>query len=202
MKPKITIGIPAGSHVVFDFAISLARLAAYYSESYQLDNIIYAQGCYLHDNRNRMVSNFLATDSEWLLQIDTDIVFDINIIDNLLALANRKNSKFVSAWYMNIVQGKYIPMLYTEKENQLHYVLPSLGPDIQVDACGLACVMIHREVFEKLNNGTSQGWFYFIEKNNKLVSEDLTFSLNARQAEYEIWVDSNLKLKHMKLGDI
>ena len=62
---KVTIGIPGSSHVVFDFAMCLAKLSAYYSENYQLDNIIYAQGCYLHDNRNRMVSELYMSISSF-----------------------------------------------------------------------------------------------------------------------------------------
>lgn len=203
MNPKVTIGIPTGGSVIFDFALSLAKLSAYYSDKYVLDGIQYASGCYLHDNRNRIVSNFLKTSSEWLLFIDTDIVFSVDIIDKLLDINSKHNALIVGGWYMNMIQGKYLPMLYRKKEDVFTCILPSMNQDFSVDAIGLGCVMIHREVFEKLDKQTGQSWFYFDEtEDKKLISEDIVFCLNARRQGYEIWVDSNLKLKHMKIGDI
>lgn len=200
-KTLVTIGIPTSSHVIFEFALSLARLSAYYSPNYQLDSISYAQGCLVHANRNKIVTNFLSSNSEWLLQIDTDMVFNSDLIDKLLLLASKKEAKIVSGWAMNIIKGKYVPVIYQRNGDRYKHILPTANQYISVDAVGTACIMIHRTVFEKLKN-TSQNWFYFDNYNEELIGEDLVFCNNARLANYEIWIDTNLKLKHMKLNEI
>lgn len=197
---KINIGIPTSDETKFKFTLSLAKLCAYRSDKYVLTDLLYGQGCYVHENRNKIVSSFKNAD--WLLQLDTDIVFEYSLIDNLLALAETTDSKIVAGWYMNIIQNKYIPLVYKKKENNYVYTLPSGDTPISVDIVGTGCLMVHREVFETIKNNTSSPWFYFSELNGKVVGEDFVFCQNARNAGYTIFIDPKLRVKHLKLGEV
>jgi GT2 family glycosyltransferase len=199
---KVDIGMPASDECKFRFALSLASICAYRSNKYVLSNSPYGQGCYVHENRNHIVELFLERGSDWLLQIDTDIVFDIFLIENLLTLAEKTKSKIVAGWYMNIVKEKYVPLVYKEKDGFFKYILPSGSEPISVDVVGTGCLMTHREVFEKTKNETSSPWFYFEDLNNKVVGEDFVFCRNARKLGYTIFIDPKLRVKHLKLGEV
>jgi GT2 family glycosyltransferase len=200
MTPKVIIGIPASEETKFKFTLSLAQLCAYRSDKYLLSGLVYGQGCYVHENRNKIVNAF--KDADWLLQLDTDIIFEITLIDKLLQLAENTKSRVVAGWYMNIVQNKYIPLVYRKKDNNYIFVLPSGDSPISVDIVGTGCLMVHKEVFEKIKKDTASPWFYFDELNGKTVGEDFVFCQNARNAGYNIFIDPELRVKHLKLGEV
>jgi len=197
---KVCVGIPTSEETKFKFTLSLAKLCAYRSDRYLLTDLVYGQGCYVHENRNKIVNRF--KDADWLLQLDTDIVFETTLIDDLLRLAEDTNSKIVAGWYMNIVQNKYVPLVYKKKDNDYVFILPQGDKPISVDIVGTGCLMVHKEVFEKIKKNTASPWFYFDELNNKVVGEDFVFCQNARKAGYDIFIDPKLRVKHLKLGEV
>src|SRR5690606_10825476 len=111
-------------------------------------------GSNISKGRNELVARFLdKTDGEWLLFIDSDMVFPEDTIVRLLAAAQAAGTKIISGLCVMVTGDGPIPTLYlpAEGENEVTRVMLNAPDDqvMQVFATGAACLMIHRDVFEE-----------------------------------------------------
>jgi hypothetical protein len=159
--------------------------------------------------RTEVVKHFLhRTDADWLLMIDSDMVFDPDTIYRLWSNARPVERPIVAGHcYAMMAERGPVPTMWLEA-----------GPDapgpfipfegypkdalVPVGATGAACLMIHRSVFEKLQAEHPEGypypWFEEARWNNLPVGEDLTFCIRARKAGFPIFVDTGLDIGHVK----
>src|SRR6185312_5634096 len=78
-KPQFIIGYVHGGMVHEPFMKSILNCAWYDGrERKMLHSVVSHQGLYVDDNRNALVRLFLSQNAEWLLMVDTDIVFPAN----------------------------------------------------------------------------------------------------------------------------
>jgi len=79
------------------------------------------------------------------------------------------------------------------------------GDVVQVDACGMACTLIKREVLEKLYPKYEGSPFAFTRdtidppvdgKNKRDMSEDVVFCERAKKEGFTVWCDTAIRPKH------
>jgi GT2 family glycosyltransferase len=204
---EIAVSFPAGSHVTSVFTGSLAAMCCSTSSLYHIDRIIYYTSCYVHVNRNKIVRKFLQSKAEWLLQLDPDLRFKQDLIQRLVILADKKQAKFVAGWYPNLTEMEtgepnFIPLVFSRDEDTKYRpmleVIKAVEP-MTADAVATGCIMVHREVYEKVEKEGPNPWFDFEETDRGTeLGEDIFFSKTVREAGYEIWVDPLLRLEHYK----
>jgi len=154
----------------------------------------------VEDSRTKVVYKFLGTDKSFthLLFLDYDVVPPMNAIEAMykadkdvisanypLYIQNRIHS---SAFKLDPENKQFYPLSYTERG--LH----------QVDAIGLGCALIKREVLEKavlskcfdLRYGMKNGHF------DMLDSDDITFSKVVLRDGFKIWADMDQVCDHYK----
>ncbi len=172
--------------------------------------------------RNRMVTDFLANErAQWLWILDSDAVFPPDMLDNLLAAADPEERPIVGALAHQMrgkVDDDYQPSL-DEHGTQIREVQPTmykieyddgewvgyrevtsyiLGLN-EVDATGCHCLLVHRDVFEKIQSSHPYRWFREDEVAPEIVAgEDIWFCLQARALGYPIFVDTRLEAGHVK----
>jgi hypothetical protein len=103
-----------------------------------------------------------------------------------------------------------IPTLYlpAEEPNAVTKVMLNAPDDqvLQVYATGAACLMIHRDVLERIRNealaGDSFPWFQERAINTQWVSEDISFCLRAYELGFTVFVDTTLSIGHAKYGRV
>lgn len=143
-----------GSHSTH-FTRSLAALVDY-DRAHQVGvyrGVLYQEsGANISKGRNELVSQFLATDDgEWLLLIDSDMVFPPTVIVQLLACSVVTQARMVGGLCVFIGGLGPIPTLYQYRTEDaitgVQFDYPD-GAQLQVAATGSACLMVHREVFE------------------------------------------------------
>jgi hypothetical protein len=96
-------------------------------------------------NRNKLASDFLRDDAEWVLFLDQDTVPTEDLLPRLIALKR----PFVCGVYFN--RGEpHNPLLYKRVANGMYTAFTEYekGALFPVDATGLGCALIHRSVFE------------------------------------------------------
>lgn len=133
--------------------------------------------------RNEIVKN---TQMPYIFFVDPDTVLPINTIKKMLehdlpivsGIVYKRTAPHVPSIY-NKNKDKWIP--------KLDY--PSMGL-IEVDAVGAACLLVKREVFEKIG----EPYFEYIES---IKSEDFDFCEKAKKAGYKIMVDCSIKCGHV-----
>ena len=100
-------------------------------------------------NRNHIVSGFLKTTADWLFWIDTDNVTPIGGIRRLLdnrkeivsGLYYQKSKEQNPVAYLKVDDNRYVPI-----ENWTR------GELVPVAAAGLGAVLVHRSVYEKIQD--------------------------------------------------
>jgi len=202
---KVRVAIPTRSHNYSEVSLSLTRLLLDLKDQddYTVEvSLSYKQP--VDANRNKIVKKFLASNCEWLLMIDADIVPPKDILD-----MTKHGKKIVSATVLGMKNGIPHPLIMKMNEENGMYHMVSLDKYkeelrddglIEIDGSGTGCILIHREVLEKME----PPWFRF--QYNKFgdvkYSEDYRFSQRAKEMGYKIYCDTNMPCKHYKKIDL
>jgi predicted O-methyltransferase YrrM/GT2 family glycosyltransferase len=179
-------------------------------------NLWAESGANISKVRNELVTRFLdQPDSEWLLFLDSDMVFPKDTIVRLLAAAKHSDVKVISGLCVMVTDMGPIPTLYqfdnVEDSDGITRVMFDY-PDnavVQVAATGAACLMVHRSVIESMQEaagGSPYAWFQECTMARKgtthWVSEDISFCLRANDLGHSVFVDCTLEIGHHKHGRI
>lgn len=151
--------------------------------------------------RNKITSMFLDTDDGWLLMLDTDMGFPPDLPARLLATADPVDRPIVGGlcFGMSKDQGVF-PTAYVIRNNRFWIVNTLPDEPFQVDGTGAACLLIHRDVFERtLITDWPGRWFDRLFYGGEPVGEDLSFCLRCRAAGIPIWIDPTIPIDHHKI---
>jgi hypothetical protein len=157
---------------------------------------------------------------EWLLFIDSDMTFDMDVVDRMLETVENNPDKDIKILGGLCFAGgrgnKAFPTLY-KVENAEGWTpdqpmdivrVEEYPPDalVKVNATGGAFLMIHRQVLIDMQERSKvyQGypnnypWFREYEQAGQPFGEDVFFGLAAGAAGYSTWVHTGIKIGHMK----
>lgn len=222
---KLVIGIVHGTEVDGWFFHSMIHLLATLMDSAPKDRPIpisevlcVRSGPALQLGRGVLVNTFMEkTDGDVLLMLDSDMrftpqtIFQMWKLHESLTQHNGENAKilgglaFIASAPRLDAFGLIQPNIWAPApDGSRRYAAIFDYPQdtlIQVGATGAACLMVHREVFEKIaaNQGTNGRWFYHehLEDGDEL-GEDLSFCRRATDAGYPIFMHTALKFGHAK----
>jgi len=149
-------------------------------------------------NRNAAIAN--RKDAKWVLFLDSDHVFQPDLLTRLLAhnkdivtpLYLRRGPPFDTTIYEEIVvghsaEGKQICRWKHRPQIKGEHGL------IQVAASGCGAMLVRSYVFETLK----APWFEDGQLRSDERMEDIYFCLKAQQAGFKIWCDLDTKLGHL-----
>lgn len=152
--------------------------------------------------------------ADWLLMIDSDMGFDHNTIDRLIAAADPVKAPIVGALCFarkrdgaasfGGLRFRATPTLYTFIDDGESFgFLPMFDypPDtlVPVAATGAACVLIHRNALAAIRDRHGDAWFDPItHPNGTTFSEDLSFCLRAAACDLPLHVHTGIKTTHDK----
>jgi hypothetical protein len=109
------------------------------------------------------------------------------MIDVLLA----QEKDIIGGWVM--LRSEEIPNVYKWKdENKVEHIPVYPKGLTEVDRMGGGCVLVKREVYEKL----PKPCYKYDEKHK---TEDLYFCDLAKEKGYEIWVEGTIRCQHIDI---
>ena len=192
---KVYIAVPTESGQIF-FELAL-RLSQWDNQTTIPATVVYHPFLMPIDHaRNTIVHDFLLTDCTHLMMVDDDIVPPVDALERLLF-----HDKDIVAAACPLIgpnsDGDLITTMnaYNLNKKQAYTIIESTGLR-KVDAVGTGCMMVKREVFEKLRVPP------FLTEYNvdgiKYRGEDLNFCNQASLEGFDTYVDFNLKCKHIK----
>jgi hypothetical protein len=170
----------------------------------------------LADARNKAVKLFLKEDlADWLFWVDTDMGFAADTVDRLLAAADpverpvvgglaftqkEEESDLMGGW-----RCRAAPTVFdwtVLDDGQMGFSVRWNYPPGQLTRCagtGSACVLIHRSVFERVQEkfGT---WYDRVPNTTtgQLLSEDLALCLRAGALDIPVHVHTGVRTTHQK----
>jgi len=179
-ETSVLIGVPHLGIVDFDFAFSLRNLKA--PEGSKMA-IFGQKRTIIHQARNIIVNALLESDYEWLLFIDSDQVFEPDLLLKLL----ETKKDFVGTQIFKRVKP-YSPCI-SRVDNKGNLISIMVNELSEVDSIGMGATLIHRKVFEKIKKPQ----FEFIGEKG----EDIVFCEKAKKEGFKIWCDPNIEISHI-----
>ena len=202
-QKKVLIAIPtrdSNSFIPISLAVSLFRIKPTKKHALGL-HYSYAQP--VDANRNKIIEHFLSLgeEFEWLLMIDDDCPVPSNVLDLLYT-----GKKIVSGVIFAMKNGIPYPLIMKDAEDGFYTLMNAKEITsqnksvIKVDGTGMGCMAIHRSVLKKME----KPWFRFeyTDSGDIRLGEDYWFCEKAKKAGYNIYVDTNVQVGHIKSLDL
>jgi hypothetical protein len=144
--------------------------------------------------RNWLIRKFKAADFTHLFFLDSDIEPPLDCIDRLLVL----NAHLAVGCYPLLMpQGLRWSLANRDSDRRYRLLewLPFLDKPFEVDAGGAGCLLIRRDVFDKVN----WPWFKWVEfEDGHQESEDIFFFRKCNDAGLRVKVDPLVICNHLK----
>jgi GT2 family glycosyltransferase len=188
IKPTVVIAIPFFGDVDVEFLSSLTSL----DKPGGRGAIVYAKTIrtLIIPARNLLAQSALDYDSQFLLFIDSDMVFGSESLMRLLTRAADKNVSIVGAISYKR-KTPYEACIVRRIGSKWRYCDSSGPPGMyEVDGIGMAFTLIKTQVFKDLE----KPYFY---ANRSGLREDLNFCWNAKKAGHRIFVDTSVQVGHL-----
>jgi hypothetical protein len=143
-------------------------------------------GPYVFSNREQVAEDFLKTDCTHLFFVDSDVLFQPEVLDKLLA----DDKDIVGAQYNRRVDKEGVPVVATRYQMNPGDQLP---PRVFKNyAVATGCLLIKREVFNKI----PKPWF-FHGTEEAPRGEDIYFSDKATANKIDIFIDGSIECGHI-----
>jgi 2-polyprenyl-3-methyl-5-hydroxy-6-metoxy-1,4-benzoquinol methylase len=186
---RIAIGLPRGADTGFkyEFIESLFMLFGYSPCNYKMISVDKVH----HHARNEIITNFLSTDMNYLLFIDSDMIWEPDSLELAYNLIQHPMVDIVTGIYYT-KGAPHLPVIKKlDLEAGCYNIFVEWGNQpFEVDGAGMGFMLIPRYVLEKMKNPycTWDGGF----------SEDLNFCLKAKKDHgFKIWAHPGIKLGHI-----
>jgi len=209
---KVAIGWLDGGQVEGEFALHLVALILHdrRSES-RIGDVFRVAGCYIDSGRCSIVRDFLDGSDEWLFLLDSDMLFDADSLDRLLASADPIERPVVAGLYFSggRMGGPLLPLVYRLGDDGHTHILWDYPRDtvIPIDATGGGFILWHRSVLESMGEAYASlpdgsknplPWFCDEQRDGVAYGEDIVACLRARQLGFGVFMDTSVKALHKK----
>jgi hypothetical protein len=153
--------------------------------------------------RNQICRTYLDEhDADWLWFIDTDMTFPPEIVDRLVHSAHPRDRPIMGALCFSITDDfKAAPTIYVVRPDQkIGRVLDYPRNQIVRAWTGTGCLLIHRDVLERMREKWPKPWEWFVHAQigDEMVGEDITFCARAEELGIPVHVDTSIKCGHEK----
>lgn len=203
MRPKlpVAVGFIYNEEVKGHFVSCLAQSI----NDYDMGFIAAKAGSLLVRGRNNLVQAFMdQTDYEYLWMIDTDMVFPRNMPELLLKrIEGPQKADVVSAMFYGMERDHIFPVLMAKQDDGRYVRIqpPDEQGMMEVDATGMACCLVSRDILQKVYDrhyDDPYHWFREIAPQGQPLGEDVGFCNRVQELGGRIWVDTSLRIGHIK----
>lgn len=134
--------------------------------------------------------NRIYKEADYLFFVDDDMLFPPNALVKLLS----HQEPIVGGLYF-ARSAPYLPIAYRHVEDNQWIAVTQYSAGLQeVDAIGTGCLLIRRDVLEKLE----RPWFEFSDR----MGEDMYFCHQAKKLGYKVLLDGDVKCKHLTTVEV
>ena len=143
----------------------------------------------VYDARDKIAMDALASEVDYVMWLDSDIVYEPDIIVKLMA----HNKDMVTGLYYKRTPP-FTPCIYKLDDNKLVSYLDHPENELfTVEAAGFGCMLMKTSVIKAVYDKFG-GCFFPV---NGIGGEDLSFIKRARECGIEVWCDSSIKCGHV-----
>lgn len=199
MEKKILIAIPCMDMVSARFAQSLATL-----KKVGQCTVSFIMGSLVYDSRNKLASYAVQMEADYILWLDSDMVFPPDILERMMAvLDENKEIDILSGLYFRRTTP-FTPVLFNNLERNGDEVKFDEFKEVpeelfEIGGCGFGCVLMRTDCLLTIAAKEQQGnWFTPLAN----AGEDCAFCIRARENGYRIFCDPSVSLGHMAFAPV
>lgn len=197
---KILIAIPCMDMVSARFAQSLATL-----RKTEHCVVSFLMGSLIYDSRNRLAGYALEMEADYILWLDSDMVFSPDTLERMLkTLDEHPEIDILSGLYFRRVYP-FSPVLFSEldegEDGNIVFKDYNDYPEeiFEIAGCGFGCVLMRTDcLFQMLDEDGVGRWFTPLGG----AGEDCAFCIRARRAGYTIYCDPSIDCGHMAYAPV
>lgn len=189
---KVFIAVPSMDTLPALFCQSLALLqrAGDTLVGFEVGSLVYMA-------RNNLARQAIKSEADWVLWLDSDMVFAPDFLQRMLKVCTENNIDFLTALCFRR-KPPYTPTLFdrlerTEKGASYTAIMSVPEGRFQVGGCGMAGVLMSTDVLLSVASKFNGRMFDPIDG----FGEDVAFCWRARQCGYDIWCDSEIEMGHV-----
>lgn len=204
---KVLVGLPTDNNLKSEFVNSLIALL-FKTYNHFKHNVAFSteflNGVRTDKNRNIIVQKFLEEDFDYLLFLDTDMVYPADMLIKYI----ESGKELVGGVYYKRSAPHY-PVVYKFSGNPdtpFNAIDPTMferNKLIEVDGLGTGGMFIAKSVFNKLEVAGQNPWFYYGEnyhlptKSPGQTTHDLMFCKKCRESGVQIYVHTGVQMGHI-----
>lgn len=152
-------------------------------------------------NRNYARQMALASDADYFLFMDSDIILPKNAISEFMLQAEKAQKKIMCGWY-RIHDGRYVAGRWVADNVIVNYLNVQASLQ-QTDILGLGCAFISREVVKKIPFESGLNMEAIGYDNKKVfLGECVIFGNRAAEHGYDMFVVGEVHCGHIKNGEV
>lgn len=189
---KVFIAVPSMDQVPARFAQSLAMLqrAGDTQVAFQIASLVY-------DSRNKLARTAIHMEADWVLWLDSDMVFDPDLLVRMLKTCEENDLDFLTALYFKR-NPPYSTVLFdrleaTEKGCSFTTFESVHEGLFEVGGCGFGGVLMKADVLLDVSAKYNGRMFDPLPG----MGEDISFCWRARQCGYRIFCDPSIEMGHV-----
>ena len=197
---KTLIAVPCMDQVSARFAQSLSTL-----KKVGQCTVSFLIGSLIYDSRNRLAGMAVEMDADYILWLDSDMVFPPDTLERMMKVLDEHPEIDVLTGLYFRRGAPFTPVLFSKLEVNDEGVLefddvPELPNELfEVAGCGFGIVLMRTEMLLDIAAKEGGGmWFSPIAN----AGEDCAFCMRARENGYKIYCDPTIEAGHMGYAPI
>ena len=181
-RAKVLVGMPTMGSMEIEAVKCLMQLEHDGSVDIISESLVY-------DARDKIAMDALAAGVDYVMWLDSDIIYPANIIHKLMGC----NKDMVTGIYHKRTTP-YTPCVYKLVEDKLQPYLDYPEDKLfNVEAAGFGCMLMKAKVIKAVYDKYG-GCFFPV---NGVGGEDLSFIRRAKECGIEVWCDSSVRCGHI-----
>jgi hypothetical protein len=191
---SVSILVPTRDTVYSYFSFSLCNLIKTTTQMGIDTHLFFDASTILINQRENLIGQAIAMKSEWVLWLDSDMMFPATTL--LRLLAHKKD--IVACNYMKR-SFPFKSVAFTDTNDWESWVpLQSEDELITVEAIGMGCVLMKTSIFQKLAKPYFE--YTYQPKTKDWGGEDFTLFKKLNKLGYQVKVDTNLSNEIYHIG--
>ena len=191
---SVSILVPTRDTVYSHFSFSLCNLIKTTTQMGIDTHLFFDASTILINQRENLIGQAIAMKSEWVLWLDSDMMFPATTL--LRLLAHKKD--IVACNYMKR-SFPFKSVAFTDTNDWESWVpLQSEDELITVEAIGMGCVLMKTSIFQKLAKPYFE--YTYQPKTKDWGGEDFTLFKKLNKLGYQVKVDTNLSNEIYHIG--
>jgi len=191
---SVSILVPTRDTVYSHFSFSLCNLIKTTTQMGIDTHLFFDASTILINQRENLINQAISMKSEWVLWLDSDMMFPATTL--LRLLAHKKD--IVACNYMKR-SFPFKSVAFTDTNDWESWVpLQSEDELITVEAIGMGCVLMKTSIFQKLAKPYFE--YTYQPKTKDWGGEDFTLFKKLNKLGYQVKVDTNLSNEIYHIG--